>query len=170
MAKSRVRGDKSFRKLLKRMPETAQDEMVDALDDAGTVLLSAMKADVPRRTGALARGLSKKLLRGSMKLKVGFIGKGVNRKLFYGRIVEFGRRAQTVTVVRGTTRSKSASARSRRARGVRLSKPYKLRVRAMRGRPFVYSKRRDVRVVMNDLLRAYWDRVLSEAAQGITYD
>ena len=169
MAKSRLRGDKSFRKLLKRMPETAQDEMVDALDQAGTVLLKAMKADVPRRTGALAAGLLKKLLRGSMKLKVGFIGKGVNRKLFYGRIIEYGRRAQTVTVVRGTTRSRSASARSRGMMG-RYVKPYKLRVRAMRARPFVYSKRRDVRVVMSDLLRTYWDRVLSEAAQGITYD
>ena len=133
------------------MPDDMKVEMGEQMELAGDALLNSMRADVPRKTGKLAAGLSKKVLKGSLNLKVGFIGKPINRRLFYGRIVEFGRKAQTVNVTR---RIKSGG------------RAYQMRVRAMGARPFVYSKRTDLRRVMGELLRAYWDKVLARAARG----
>ncbi len=147
MTKRRVRGDRSFRKLLRKLPDSAKEEMAVALDKAGDRLLSAMRSEVPRRTGALAGGLSKKLLRASLRLRVGFIGKPINRRLFYGRIIEFGRKAQTVRAKRsGTT--------------------YTMRIRARAGRPFVQSRRTDLRTSLNAELKGTWTRILQRAAAG----
>jgi hypothetical protein len=152
--KRRIKGDRSFRKLLRRMPDTMRDEMVKALDDAGDMLLSEARSKVPVGTGKLQAGLSKKLLKGTLKLRVGLIGKARNRKLFYGRIVEFGRKAQTVNV----TRRMKAGGR-----------PYLMKVRAKAGRPFLYGNK-DLRQRIRGHLNDYWNRVLTKAAQGVTDD
>lgn len=150
--KRRVRGDRSFRKLLRQLPDEAKGEMAAVLDNAGDQLLSEMQADVPRRTGRLASGLSKKLLRSSLRLRVGIIGKPTARRLFYSHIVEGGRKAGSVMV--------------RRRIGGTLAL-YRMRVRAMAARPFVFKRRSVLRATINRHITSYWERVLTRAAAGV---
>lgn len=139
------------------------------LDPAGDELLSAMRADVPRRRGRLAAGLSKKLLRRSLKLRVGLIGKPINRRLFYGWIVELGRKAQTVIASRkGAHRAVGGRIAGRRMRALAAgtSGVYRMRVRAMPARHFVYSRRTELRGSINKRLNAFWNKTLAKAAAG----
>ncbi len=150
--RSRLRGAGAFRRLLKSLPQTVHDEFAEILDDAGDELLAAMQAEVPVRTGKLRAGLKKQLLRASLRLRVGLLGTKRGRaSLFYGRIVEFGRKAQTVNVTR---------------RGA----PYKMRVRAMAARPFVLKRRDALRTSINSRIRTFWDRVLADAAGGVDFE
>jgi hypothetical protein len=132
---------------------------------------------VPARTGALRSGLSKKLLRGSMRLQVGIIGKPSNRRLFYGRIVEFGRKAQTVTVRRLRKGGRKAwlsaigaGTASARSKPDSLTSTYRMKVRGMRARPFVYTRRTALRENINKRLAAFWKGALARASQGATDD
>lgn len=148
-ARSRLRGDKNFRKLLRQLPAAAKDDMGDILEAAGIDLLAEMKRDVPKRTGALSAGLSYKVLRQSLRLRVGLIGTPRGRaKLFYGFIVELGRKAKTVTIKRGPRRGAQ------------------MRVRAMAPRPFVWKRRLDQRGKINQRLRGFWTDALNTAAEG----
>jgi len=154
MARRRIRGDRAFKKLIRRMPEAIREEMVSQLDEAGDQILAAQRAAAPRRTGALASGLSKRLYPRSLRLRVGLIGKAINRKLYYGRIVQSGRKAQTVTARRSTASGVSS---------------YQLRVRAMPGRPFVHSERaKSIRNTLGGRLKDFWNKVLARASQGVS--
>ena len=147
-ARRRVKGDRAFRKLLNRMPEAMRTEMLELLDGVGDELLGAMQADVPARTGSLRSALAKRLLRGSLRLRVGLVGRAVARRFFYGRIVELGRKAQTVRVTR------------------KGGRPYAMRVRGMAPRPFVQKRRGAMREAINRRINAFWDGALTKAAQG----
>lgn len=129
------------------MSPAIQGEVETLLRETGAQVLTEQKSRVPVRTGALKQGLSMKVLPKSRRLQVGLIGKPVNRKLYYGRIVEFGRKGQTV--------------RARRAGG----KPYLMKVRGMAPRPFVYSVNRED---IYSRFRSLWDRVLGRAAAGVS--
>lgn len=151
--RSRLRGDRNFRKILKQLPSSAQDEMGDILEASGIELLAEMRRDVPVASGALKAGLSSKLLRKTLRLRVGLIGTPRGRaKLFYGFIVELGRKARTVTIKRGP----QAGAR--------------MRVRQMAARPFVWKKRVAERGRLNERVRGFWGATLADAAQGVGSD
>ena len=62
------------------------------------------------------------MLPNTLKLKVGLIGKVLNKRLFYGRIIEFGRKASVKTVKRAN------------------SKSYQLPIKAIAARHFVYTQ------------------------------
>ena len=147
--RSQLKGVAAVRRLLKQLPASVKEEMADVLADAGPEYLAAVRADTPVRTGALRAGLSWKLLRTSLRLRVGLLGKRVLSDLFYGRIVELGRKAQVVSV-------------TRRA-GVA---PYKMRVRAMAPRPFVYKRRPELRTKLRNRLSAFWEHALAHAGAG----
>jgi hypothetical protein len=123
----RIRGDRAFRKLLRKMPDAIREEIFRMMEVAGDQILAAQRADAPRRTGRLAAALSKRVSKASLRLRVGVIGRPLNRRLFYGHILEVGRRAQVVTA-RRTTRSGTIST-------------YQMRVRAIMARPFTRSVR-----------------------------
>jgi len=170
----RVQGDRAFRKLIRKMPDAIRDEMVAMMETAGDQILAAQRADVARRTGALAAALTKRVLRGSMRLRVGLLGKAINRRLFYARIVEVGRRAQTVTVSRRGAHLAAGGRRiGRRQRALEsgVRGVYQLRVPAKAPRPFVRSARtKALRDTMGGRLAGFWDRTLAKAAQGATDD
>lgn len=161
--RSQLQGASAFRKLLRQLPASARDEMADALTDIAPDYLRAQQADVPvakaahrkgMEPGALRAGLSWKVLRTSLRLRVGLLGTKRGRaRLFYGFIVEVGRQAQTVSVTRKA--------------GVA---PYKLRVRAMAPRPFVYKKRPELRTRLNNRLSTFWEHALAHAGEGIGDD
>jgi hypothetical protein len=165
----RVRGDRNFRNLLRRLPETVKLEVADAMDAGGTEMLEAQQAGVPRRFGRLAAGLSKRLLRGSLRLRVGLIGKPTNRRLFYGRIVEFGRKAQTVSVNRFKPGARRAGYGPKARRGAVSS--YQMRVPAMAPRPFMWTQRtRELRDTLGGRVTRIWERALRRAAGEVTDD
>ena len=84
---------------------------------------------------------------------------GKRSSRYYGRFVEFGRRAQTVRVTRGTTVStKSASTRRRIKKGLTVRKPYTMRVSAMAPREFIYLP--DIESRVSKRTADFWSEVL----------
>lgn len=142
----RVRGDRSFVRLLKQMPDMIQREVEDLLRETGAEVLTEQRTRAAVRRGALRQALSMKVLTKSRRLQVGLVGKPVNRKLFYGRIIEFGRKGQTV--------------RARKRGG----KQYLMKIRGMAPRPFVYSVDRET---VYGRFRNLWDRILKRASAGV---
>lgn len=150
-----LKGANRVRKLLKRLPETVSDEIAELFNEAGRTLSDKMRADVPRKTGFLARGVTYRVNRKSLRLRVGIIGKKSNRDRFYARFLEFGRKAQTVDV-------------RRRLSGGRVTR-YKLRVSPIAAGkydflPFVSEFRRRYKARLDGI----WQRALKAASAGAT--
>lgn len=169
MTRRRVHGN--FKSLLRRLPETVGEEFRAQHEETGKLLLDRARARVPTRTGALKAGLSYKVLPKSLRLRVGIIGKPLNRKLYYGRFVEFGRKAKTLIATRQGTlqRARAAGLNVRANRYKRaalkagIGGAYRLRVRAMAPRHFVYN------VTREQIYRPYqkiWGRAIHRAAAG----
>jgi hypothetical protein len=184
----------AFKRLLTQLPQAARDELADELDRLGDQLLASMKADVPKDTGALASRLSKSFSRRALRLRVGFVGKKayapvtsmrLNRrkkkldqfvgKQFYGRFVEFGVRAQTVSVQRrrrvsvdtgGGKQARILRTESGRKVASDVVSTYRMKVKGVGARPFIFTKRTDLRRAVNGRLREIWDGVLSRASTG----
>lgn len=149
----RVRGDRAFRKLLVRLPDSIRHELIVDLHVGGAEILAVQRADAPKRTGALAQALSKRVFPRTVRLRVGLIGRPVNRRFFYAKIFQWGRKAQTV------------NARRRSAGGV---SSYQMRVRAIAAQPFVRSSRvAAIRDKIASGVRRFWSRVLTRAATGV---
>jgi hypothetical protein len=124
---------------LSGLEASTRAKLAELLAEFGVEVSAAQKAAVARATGHLAAGLGVDLLLDRLRVRIGLLSlKSGRNSRYYGRFVEFGRRAQTVRVIRGTSASKrSASARRKRAAGADLRKPYSLRVKPMAPRPFV---------------------------------
>lgn len=168
---ARVRGN--FKQLLSRMPESVAAEFRKIHDQVGRFVLNRALSRVPRKTGALAAGLSYRVTPKTLKLRVGILGKRLNQKLFYGRIMEFGRKGKTVIATRkgtyGRARGMGLNVRSNRYKRAALNAgvqgAYRLKISPLPPRRFLYSLRRE------ELYRPYqklWGRVIHEAARGTT--
>ncbi|HEX8419468.1 MAG TPA: hypothetical protein VF638_05585 [Sphingomonas sp.] len=171
---------------------SAREELGVELAIIGREILAAQRADAPKATGKLDAALSLQLLLANLKVRIGLLlggrdagkingrrDKGRSGGPFYGRIVEFGRRAQTVLVTRrikrrrvkgngrnGTIRTVTYATPKRRMRrrsspnaGSFVGDPYKLRVQAKEGRPFVAQPL--LREVADQHIGEYWGRVLA---------
>jgi hypothetical protein len=150
---SRFRGGKSAKRLVKNIPDAMRAELAQALDEGGNELLAAMRARAPRRTGKLESGIQKKVYPKTLRLRVGLFA-ATRRKLglFYAHILEYGRKAQTVTISRGPR----AGA--------------KMRVTALPERHFITGPLGGPRVVFRRKLKGVWERVLKQAAGGVGND
>lgn len=177
---NRVQGLAETYSLLGAIPQAAREQVGVEMARIGYEILAAQKRDVAKDTGALAAGLSLVAQIEELRLRVGLIGVKARSQsalrraakagrppgesyggLYYGRFVEYGRRAQVVNVVRGTTNSKALSAAQKRARGAAPRKPYKMRVRAMAPRPFVHVDRPEIR--FEQRIANFWSEVLGKA-------
>jgi hypothetical protein len=104
-----VRGVAKVRTFFNRLPDDFRNEIVVELNVMGPQLLSRIQGRTPVRTGALKGGESWRVLPRSLKLQIGFLGTPSGRsKLFYARIVEFGRKAKTVQATRLVRGGRSA--------------------------------------------------------------
>jgi hypothetical protein len=92
-----LKGAGKVRRMLNALPETCRAEIVQELNTAGPILLNAARAETPRKTGRLFNALSFKVFPKSMRLQVGLRGRKLNRDLFYGHILEVGRKAKVVS-------------------------------------------------------------------------
>jgi hypothetical protein len=146
--------------LFARLPQDVRNRAAWLLAELATEISAAQKAAVPKATGHLAGGLGVEELLDKLRARVGLLNtrKGRN-SYYYGRFVEFGRRSQTVRVIRGTSASsRSSTSRRRRAAGQTLRKPYTLHVRAMPPREFIYLP--DVEARAARRLSEFWSGVL----------
>jgi hypothetical protein len=165
MARSRIKGVAKVKRIMRALPDAMRDQIADALEQSGKDLAAEMSGRTPSRTGALRAGIKWRVLRKTMRLRVGLIdAPKVRNKLFYGRILDLGRKAQTVTVNRriaGVAQPGGGKA----VAGARVAK-YTMRVRAIAPKRFVTGRYPDLRAKINDRLRGVWTRALSKIAGG----
>jgi len=165
-ASSAIRGSKGFRRILKGLPDAMRAEMVDVLTKTGpsaaAIIEQRIAGTTKRRSGKLRAGVKWKVFPRTLRLQAGFLGtKAGRQKLFYARILDLGRRAQTVTVHRRKV-SGSLLVRGRRDSGA----PYQLRVRAIAAKRFVTGGIGNLRQVVNVKLNNVWDRAIRRIAGG----
>ena len=141
---SRVKGVRKVKRLLKAIEPAMRIEIMDAMQEGGRELLAKMRAESPstRVTAALAVKAYPKTLR----VRVGLIGKALNRRLFFARILEFGR---------GQKRRIDKIGRK-----IGVIKPAE----------FVYGSRTDIRKAMRSKVRGIYGRALARASQGVGGD
>lgn len=168
---SRVRVPARVRRLMRGLPDEMRGQMTGVLQRGGDEALRQMRARAPKRTGALGQGLAARILPGSLRLRVGFVGRRGRDWPFYGPIQDVGRKAQTVTVHRLTKADRATWAVLRRlgkARGSRkpkhLGTTYRLRIKASPGKRFVTGRYPDLRAAIGGQLRGIWDRALAKMA------
>jgi hypothetical protein len=165
-ASSAIRGSKSFRRLLKGLPEAMRVEMADVLTKTGpaaaAIVSGRVDATTKRRTGALRAGVKWKVYPRTLRLQVGYLGTKAGRaKLFYARILDLGRKAQTVTV------SRRKVAGSLLVGGKRVSgAPYKMKVRAIAAKRFITGGIGGLRQAVGVHLNGVWDRAIRRVAAG----
>jgi hypothetical protein len=149
-----LKGARKVKRLLKRLPDDVSAQMAAVLKQHAPAITAYAKAAAPQRSGALARAISWKVLPKSLSLRVGLLNKAISRKLFYARILEFGRKAQTVVVKRRTKTGRVA---------------YRLRVKPInRGRYDFLAGRAmtfATGTIRPDLVKL-WERALQRAASG----
>ena len=146
--RERIKGIRSTQRLLRALPDAARREIGDMLAEAAPKLLADMRAKAPVRTGALRAALSARVMRTSLKLRVGLLGKRTNVKFYYGHILELGSKGKTVTIKRGP-RTGAA-----------------MRIPARAARPFVFTANQAVRGPLRYGLNRFWDRTLTDASAG----
>lgn len=172
-----LRGLARFKRLMRRLPDNVEGEIVVELNVTGREMLAAVINRTPADRGALKAGLSQKVLPKSLRLQVGLLGTPSGRaKLFYGRIQDVGRKAQVVTVQRrrrvllkrrnGTVYSTlRTDARGRKERAD-IAATYAMKVPAMEGKRFVTGRYPELRKLLGQNLRGIFARALSKVAGG----
>ncbi len=150
---SKLKGAPRVKRLMRRLPDAAQVEIVHALRDTGPKLAREMQSRAPRRTGALRAGITWKLFPKTLRLQAGLIGTKRGRaRLFYGWILEYGRKGGTVKAKR---RTKSGG-----------YSVYAMRVSRIAPMRFVTGNFHGLRTQLQARLRGIWGRILSRASGG----
>jgi hypothetical protein len=155
MGRADWRGMAELKSLFEALPADAEAAIKEVLPAAADAILAIERGAVPVRTGDLFHGLGVQHLAGGLKVRVGLTATDAGsdasfRKtqrdgqarysyanLFYGRVVEFGRHAQTVLVQR--RRRVGGRLRSSRGRKIAadLAATYTMKVSSTVARPFV---------------------------------
>jgi hypothetical protein len=184
MRSNQVDGLAETYSMLGRLPEAAREQVGVEMALIGYEVLRAQKRDVDKHTGALAAGLSLQLELDELRVRVGLIGMKARSKsalraarksgrapgesfgdLYYGRFVEFGRKAQTVLVERRKrVDGKLRLGPGRRKRAEDIAKTYSLRIKARAPRPFVHVDRPEIRAEQR--LANFWTEVLGKSGRA----
>ena len=88
--RSGLSGVSNVRKLLRRLEPELTSDVREAVEASAGILLRAMLARTPRRSGTLAGELRIKYGRDRLSARVGVIGKRSLRRAWYARFVEYG--------------------------------------------------------------------------------
>ncbi len=149
------RASQNIRRMIRRLPEAQKAEVASVFQSEGPVILAYAKASTPKKTGKLRNAITMKFSAKTLRLQIGLLTKKARRELFYGPILEKGRKPQTVRV------------RRRTASGDTIT--YSLRVKAMDkseydivfGRVTEFARRR-----LKDPLKAAWQKAIGRAGNG----
>jgi hypothetical protein len=179
---SRVRGVGTVRALLRKLPDAGKDEILVEMNLAGRDLAGAMRGRTPFRTGALQAAIGYRVLTGAVRLIVGIISTPKGRsKLFYGRVLNFGRPGQGKPDVVQVRRLRAggraawtdqirAGTASPSAKPSRLVSTYAMRVGKIPAMRFVTGRYPELRRRLGDNLRAIWDRALKRSLSVQEFD
>jgi hypothetical protein len=143
------------RRLLKRMPDAVRDEVMATLEREGRAIEAYGKANAPSKTGRLRSALRFRVFPKTLRARFGIFGRKLNRDLFFGRILEVGRKAQTTRPIQ------------RRLPSGKMTKRYSIRVREIpKSRyDFVWGRAADfARTRIREALTGVWQRALRRAA------
>lgn len=171
MQYSRIDGTEMVLRRFDQISDAAHAQLGVELAIIGRDLRERQQAAAPERTGALRGGLSVWLMLEQLKVRIGLLTQGRGKSnLFYGRIIEFGRKAQTVIVQR-RRRVKVAigggeqKAILRKARGRKLAadiaSTYSMKVKARAPHPFIFVPNAQEEATQR--LVNFWDQTLSKA-------
>jgi len=150
MARQRVQGVASLRRVIRAMPDAVRQEFASEFQAIANRLLGRAKAETPTRTGALRAALRAVVTPKTLMLKLGLISRADNSRYFYGYILDAGRKAKTVTIKRGP----------RAGAVMRSSAIDKNRYN------FVFGRRRDFMATERGNLRRALDRALARVIRG----
>ena len=148
-----LKGARRVSRMLKRLPDTVRGEIIEVYREHAPAITTYARTAAPSGTGRLARSIRSRIFEKTLKLRIGLFGAKLNADLFYARILERGRRAQTVVV-------------KRRVKGGGKS-AYRLRVKAIgRGRyDFLAGRAMGFAIdTLRPSLKQVWERALKKAA------
>jgi hypothetical protein len=178
MAGERAKGLAAFNAKFEAIPNAAQEQLGVELAIISRDILAMQRRAVPKGdTGALEQGLSIAVLIEKLRARIGLLKGGRDRgKIngrtdkgrsggpFYGRIVNFGRKAQTVIVTR-TARRKGKALPTRGARKAAvLANSYSMKVPYMAPREFIQVP--GAQKVALGQLAEFWSRTLARTGIG----
>lgn len=147
--------------LFDALPVAAQEELGDTLRDLAHYALTLEQTDVPVDTGALKQGLAIEDMISQLRMRIGLVKTSPGRsKLFYGRIVNFGRRAKIVLVQRRRRVSGKLRTLRGRKRAEDIAAIYALHVKARAAVPFIDANRPDLDALVAERLAAFWSNAL----------
>lgn len=177
MQHQRLEGVEVVLQRFDRITDAARDQLGVELAIMGRDFRERQRADAPSLTGALRAALSVWLMLDQLKVRVGLIGQRNARSrkrsygdAFYGRFVQFGRKAQTVIVQRRkrvvvNVGDGEQKAILRKARGRKIAadiaSTYSMKVKARAPHPFIFvpSAQQDA----TERLVSFWDQTLAKA-------
>lgn len=162
MASDRVQGLAESYALFGAIPDAAKEQLGVEIAIIARDVLALQRARAPKDTGALAGELVIQLQVDRLRARVGLIGRQSKPK-FYGRVIEFGRKAQTVLV----QRRRRVNGRLRTARGRKRSEDiaatYPLHVKPREPRPFVIVSDPELDRINTQRLADFWSTVIDKA-------
>lgn len=90
MRRSKLKGSRKLRRIFKKLPRTATEEVREEIASGANEILLAARFLVPSDTGQLRDQLKAKVSRDGLSAKIGILGKRGRRDGFHGVFLEFG--------------------------------------------------------------------------------
>lgn len=135
-----MRGAAALRRKLKNLDPAVRTELLAAMEQGARQLLPIMRSQAP--SSRVKAALSVKVYPKSLRVRVGLIGKAVNRRLFFAGILEFGR---------GIKRTRDRIGR---------------KIGIIRAARYIYGPRTDIRRAVGGRVRDVFARALARAGAG----
>lgn len=163
----KLQGVDVVQQMFDQVGNSAQEELAVELGIISRDFLAWQQAAAPKDTGLLAGSLSIWVMVDQLRARIGIIGakgsrgQGNMTKAYYGRFVQFGRKAQTVLVQR--RRRVGGKLRSARGRKVAsdIVSTYSLRVKPREPRNFIFPP--DANAIVAQRLADFWANALQRA-------
>lgn len=143
------------------IPTAAEQELVVEIGIISRDLLAIQRQHVPVDTGELDSALAFAVMVDQLRARIGLINQKVTP--FYGRIVEFGRKAQTVWVERRRRVGGMLRLSRGRKRAEDVAAAYALHVAPRAPHPFVDPPDIDLDAIAATRLADFWANTLSRA-------
>jgi hypothetical protein len=89
-----------IRRILSNIGPEAEREVLSAYDRHGPAILAYARSEVPSRSGKLRAALAFKIFPKTLRFRIGLLTKAVQRRVWYARILEYGRKSQVAKVKR----------------------------------------------------------------------
>lgn len=177
MQHSRLEGTEILLRRFDTIPDAAREQLGVELAIIGREFRDLQRGAAPADTGALKGALSVWLMLDQLRVRVGLIGMRNRRSrkrsygdAFYGRFVEFGRKAQTVLVQRrrrvvadmGDGVQKRILRTSRRRKlASDIVTTYSMKVKARAPHPFIFVPK--AQETATQRLANFWSETLARA-------